>query len=347
MSARASATVAAVGACAIVLAQIVVPGEALYHTWQYALALAVLGYLVISYAAPALRGADGTIGKWLGVAMLGVVIVIADGMASGLLGPDTERIVRAPGTVAPLPDIGAAAFFSGASPRTIEEGTATIALRRRNAPDIAIAPGSRKFLGASVVQLESRPAAFVDATDDRGNHLTITQQTGAFLSPVLLFRQAQSIAGRMHPVDGFQLPGANRSVKAVYFSAGDVGALHVPSDALGRPALLYDVFDSASNRSLGIAIAPSGSAITIGGIVLHTAVGSYPRLIVASAPEPDALGFGLLLFVLGLASAGYVMVKRMFVPPTEGTRSGGDTFTWLHLRSRLSHTRPKSGTSQD
>lgn len=295
MSSRVSSLIAAAVACAVVLAQIAFPGQALFHTWQYALALVVLAWLLISAASREGRG-------FFTFAMLGAMIVVADGLASGLLGPDTDTVVHAPGTIAPLPEIGAAAFFAGADAQTIEGGQAPITIRRRNHGDIVITPGSRRFFGALLLLAEPSPAAYVDATDPAGNHLTVTQPTGgSFLSPILLFREQQTIAGQAHPVDGFALPGANRTVKVVYFSASDVAELHVPlpPTAAGKAAILYDVFDAKSNRSVGIGVAPSGELTAIGGVQLRATLGRYPRLVVASAPQPYALIFGLLLFVLG------------------------------------------------
>lgn len=295
MSAPLGSLVVGIVACGLVAAQIVFPGQALFHTWQYALALALVAWLLVSAAAREPRG-------FITLAMLGAMIVVADGFASGLLGPDTETVVRAPGTIAPLPELGVAAFFAGGDAQTIESGRATITLRRRNGGDIVVPQNSRRFLGASLLIAQSAPAAYIDATDAAGNHLTVTQPTGgSFLSPVLLFRQQQTIAGSTHPVDGFSLPGANRTVKCVYFSPSDVAQLHVPvpEAAAGRPAILYDVFDTASNRSAGIAVSLGGEMTAIGGVHLRATLGRYPRLIVASAPQPLALILGFLLFVVG------------------------------------------------
>ncbi|MBV8424141.1 MAG: hypothetical protein JO349_03040 [Candidatus Eremiobacteraeota bacterium] len=295
MSGRLSALVAAAAACVIVLAQLVFPGQALFHTWQYALALGVLAWMLVSAASRERRG-------WLTVAMLGAMIVVACGLASGLLGPDTETIAHAPGTIAPLPDVGAAAFFSSADAQAIESGGAPVIIRRRNHRDINVPPGSRRFLGALLLIADPRPAAYVEATDSSGNHLTVTQPTGSsFLSPVLLFGDRQEIAGASHPVDGFSLPAESRTVKAVYFTPSDFAKLNVPIPpaAAGKPAILYDVFDAKTNRSVGIGVAPSGELTAIGGVRLRSTIGRYPRLVVASAPQPLALLFGLFLFVAG------------------------------------------------
>jgi hypothetical protein len=300
VSGRAAAFVAAIVACGVVIAQIVFAGQALFHTWQYAVALAVLGWLFISAAARAMRSGS----RWFAVSMLGALFVVATGLASGLLGPDTESVSRAPGTILPLPEIGAAAVFTNADAQGIANGDSPVVLRRRNRTDIVVTPGSKRFLGGTMLISELMPAAYIDATDEGGNHLTVTQPTGtAFLSPVLLFREQQTIAGTVHPVDAFSLPGAKRNVKAVYFNASDAVQLHLPPSAAGKPALLYDVFDAASDRSVGIGVAASGGFTDIGGVRLHATLGRYPRLVVASTPQPLALIFGLVLFAVGFLAS--------------------------------------------
>jgi hypothetical protein len=286
-------------ACALVLAQIAFPGNALFHAWQYALALAVAAWLLIAAASRAGR-------SLLALSLFGALIVVADGLASGLLGPDTQRIARAPGTITPIPDIGAAAFFASATPESIAGGRSIITLRRRNHLDVLVRPGSRKFLGALLLTGEPMPVAYVEAFGEGGNHLTITQPTGsAFLSPFLLFRTPQEIAGGTHFVDGFALPAINRTVKTVYFTPADVTRLHLqlPPSAEGQAAILYDVFDVKANRSLGIGVAASGVETEIGGVRLRATLGTYPQLVIASAPQPYVLILGLSLSVVGIAGS--------------------------------------------
>lgn len=302
MSSRLASVAIALVAVALVVVQIAIPGATVFHTWQYVLALAVLGYLVVTYATPALRGQDGAAGRMMGAGLAGVLIVVAAGIASGLLGPDTQRVSRAPGTIVPLPDIGAAAAFSNADPQAIASGDGVVALRRRDRADILVTAGSHKFLGGLMLMAEPLPAAYFDASDASGNHLTITQQTGStFLSPVLLFKDRQSIAGEMHFVGSFELPGAKRSVKVVLFDAQDVARQHLPlpPEVAGKPVILYDMFDS-SDKSIGIGMAPSGAEARIGGVLLRATLGTYPQLLIASVPAPIALVLGLGLFVAGL-----------------------------------------------
>lgn len=299
MKAQLAGILTEILACALVIAQIVFPGEALFHTWQYVLVLAVVAWLLIATASRAGR-------SLFAISLFGALIVVADGLASGLLGPDTQRIARAPGTIAPIPDVGAAAFFASATPESIAGGHAVITLRRRNHVDILVTPGSRRFLGALLLTGEPMPVAYVEAFGEDGNHLTVTQPTGnAFLSPFLLFRTRQEIAGGTHPVDGFALPAVNRTVKAVYFTTADVAhlRLQLPPSAEGQPAILYDVFDVQANRSLGIGVAASGVETEIGGVRLRATLGTYPQLVIASAPQPYVLTLGLVLIVLGIAGS--------------------------------------------
>ena len=312
MSSRIAALGAAAAAVMLVAAQVAVPAFEPFHQWQYALALAVLGWVLVTYAAGALRGRDGSDGKPLGVAAGGALILLVAGLGAGLLGPDTLRVARAPGTVAPLPEIGGAAFFGSADAASIERGDASVVLRRRNHLDVVVTPGARKFLRASVLLLEPQVAAYVEATDARGERLTITQPSGtSFLSPVLLFRDEQTIAGAKHKIDAFTLPARGRAVKVVHFSAGQVAA--VRAEGAGKPALLYAAFDSKTGRPLGIIIGASGEWVRLADVRMRAHLGSYPALVVASAPHPYALILGLGLFVFGLVAAA-VTRARMPAP---------------------------------
>ncbi|HYZ17313.1 MAG TPA: hypothetical protein VE591_12970, partial [Candidatus Acidoferrum sp.] len=225
MTGRVTAVVVAAIAIALVLAQDLAPRTALYHTWQYALALAIALAIVLLYANGARRGEEGVSGKRLAVAMLGAAVIDLAGLASGLMGPDTASVIGTPGTVSPIPALGAAAFFAPADADGIARGDGAVTLRRRNAPEIAVGSGSRHALGESIVYLEQRPAAYIDAYDEKGAHLTVTQPTNpSFLSPVLLFRDTQKIAGTTVPFDTFATPARKRMLRALYFTPKQLAA---------------------------------------------------------------------------------------------------------------------------
>ncbi|HEY0615119.1 MAG TPA: hypothetical protein VGC96_10780 [Candidatus Elarobacter sp.] len=303
MTARAAALAVAAITFALVVAQDLVPATPLYHTWQYALALTAGIVVMLAYARGARRGDDGSAGKRLLPAVGGAVVAGLAGLASGLLGPDTASVIGTPGTVTPLGALGAAAFSAPAGPDSLERGSADVTLRRRNASEIVVAPGRRRLAGESIVYLEPRPAAYVDAFDARGAHLTVTRPaSSAFLSPVLLFREHQRIGQFDLPFDTFATPARHRVLRAIYFTPGQLrgfahaGAVADPT----RPAVILTASDDAG-KQLGITLASSGRTVEVGGIRVRLAIGTYPALAVAAAPATWALIIGGVLFVAGIA----------------------------------------------
>jgi hypothetical protein len=303
VTARVAALGVAAIAIALVLAQDLYPATPLYHTWQYALALTLALAVLGAYANGARRGDDGVRGRRLLVAMAGAATVAVAGLASGLLGPDTAVIAGTPGTVAPIPALGAAAFFSAADADAIARGAGTVTLRRRNAAEIALQPAARRLLGESLVYLELRPAAYVDVSDARGAHLTVTQPTNAsFLSPVLLFGARQRIGALEVPLDTFATPAQHLTVRALYFTPQALAQFNragAPADQ-GRPALVLSAADDRGNPK-GLTLAPSGAEVALGGLRVHVTLGTYPVLAIAAAPPAWVLIAGIALFLAGLA----------------------------------------------
>jgi len=314
VSARVTALCVAVVCIGLVIAQDVVPLVDFFHTWQYATALALGAFVLIAYANGAIKGRDGALGKRLALAIAGALVVTLAGIASGLLGPDTQTVSHAPGTVAPIPDLRAAAFFTAADPASIASGNAHVVVRRPNHGDVDVAPNERKFLQSSVLLLRPSHAAFVEARDGAGNHLTVTQPTNpSFLSPVLLFPNEEAIAGKKLPFDTFAVPALQRVVKTVFLTGAMTSTLRVPPEDAGKPALLFAV-DDDRGVSHGIAVGPDGKEVTVAGMRLRATLGSYPALVVASAPEPLALAAGVVLFLIGVAWTFLGMMSGRTVP---------------------------------
>jgi hypothetical protein len=301
VSGRIAASAVAAVVIALAAAQDLYPPTPLYHTWQYALALALGLVVVAAYANGARRGADGAAGKRLLLAMAGAAVAGVAGLASGLLGPDTARIVGTPGTVVPVPALGAAAFFGAADAAAIARGSAGVVLRRKNAAEIVLGPSAKHVMGESLVYLEPRPAAYVDAYDEQGAHLTVTQPANAsFLSPVLLFRQRQRIGALDIPFDTFATPARHRIVRALYFTPRDLAEFNRANAGTNAPALVLTAADD-TGKPLGITLAVTGRDVTLAGIRVRVTIGAYPALAVAAAPPTWALVLGALLFAAGLA----------------------------------------------
>ena len=304
MSSRSIALFAAVAGMAAVLAQLVFPAWSGFHSWQYAGALALAGLAILTYFGAARKGEDGEVGRRLPIALIGALVVLVAGLAAGLLGPDTDTIARAPGTVAPLPDAGAAAFFPNVEAAGIASGDAQIELRRRDHSVIELPTGARRILGTLTMETTPHVAAYVEARDPAGRHLTVTQPTSsAFLSPVLLFASTVKIMDRDLPADAFAVPALHRQVKVFYVKRGSAvaGQLH----GLGQTDAVLFAVDDDTGRPVpgGIGFAPSGTTVELGGVRLSAAVGTYPQLVVSAAPSPIALWLGGLTFVGGLIFA--------------------------------------------
>ncbi len=320
-TARLFAIVAGTIGIGLTLAQYVTPAWPGYHVWQYTAALALAIVVLIAYIRSA-RKEDGDLGARLAIAAAGAIVICGAGIGSGLLGPDTRTVASAPGTVSPLPDVRAAAFFPIADSATIANGSAHVLLRRRDADALDIGPGERRYVGATALETSDQLAAFVEARDARGGHLTITQPTSsAFLSPVLFFPQRVTIAGKSLQADGFATPAVRRQVKVFYFpkdSAGVKAALHGVTGA----AVLFAVDDDRGRLVPGgIGFAANDRELTLAGLRLRATLGTYPELVISAVPYPPVVGFGILMLAIGL---GYAATLRRRpnapVPPTTMTQ---------------------------
>jgi hypothetical protein len=294
------AVLVALAAIGLTFAQDVRPGLDLYHTWQYAALLSIAIIIIAGYVWEARNGSDGPAGQRVAIGLAGALAIAIGGLLSGLIGPDTLTVGGAPGSVTPVPDLGAAAFFSSADPQTIARGDATIALRQKGSAAIPVPDGGQLYLGTALAYSSSRPAAYIVAHDSHGNRLTVTQpNSSAFLSPVLLFPLQQPLRDKSYPLDTFALPGAHRIVRALYFSADDAQTFN----HLGRkqPALVLSVNDD-NGKSVGLTIAPSGRTVTVGDVEITATLGTFPELKVASVPHPALLVIGSVIFIGGVGA---------------------------------------------
>ncbi len=322
------------GALALVstFAQPTVPGLALYHTWQYALALALVLTAASVYAVQALRGRDGRLGRRLALAVTGAGLVGLAGLGSGLLGPDTAEIVGPPGTVVPIPSARVAAFFPPADAVAIAHGGLDVLVRRRGRDDVTVGRARHPVAGESVLFLADRPAAYVEAWDAHGAHLTVTQPTGtAFLSPVLLFRDRQRIGALDVPFDTFGVPAQHRVVHALYFTPSQLASFGHAGLTASAPALVLSVADDRG-RPLGIGLAQSGESLTLGGVRVRATIGTYPALELAAAPSMWLVGSGIALLLAGIAwtasglrgGAPAIDAEQSLISTTPEAATGGE-----------------------
>ncbi len=273
--------------------QALLPDRTIWHEGWYSVVLAAALALLLRTA---IVRSKNTSRPALLLVTFGTAVLAFAGIASGLLAPDPEEVVAAPGSVAPVPDLGGSLLFA-----PLQSADPPQLLRARHVP-LAIA--SQRYAGAFVLREVMRTVATVDAYDASGAHLTITQPTGsAFSSPVLLMQQSQHIAGLDFPFDEFALPAAHRIVKVVLFSAHQVALLHGISGP-PRPAVLFAV-DDETDQPLpnAIRLVPSGDAVTVAGLRLRARVVRYPAVEVFSAPSLPALILGFCMIGAGIIFA--------------------------------------------
>jgi hypothetical protein len=233
--------------------------------------------------------------------MAGGAIAALAGVASGLLAPDGQTFVGAPGQRLRVESLGVLSFPL-ASSESAAAGAVTLERPLHGAVTIGEAP---YYAGNFIVRATSRDVVYVEARDLRGNRLTVTQPSGSvFLSPVLLMEHRQTIAGMDLPYDSFSVPAAQRVVKAVMFTAAQAAMLLRGGAALGEPAVLFAV-DDENQRPVANAIALSagGRAVRAGGLTLRGAVMAYPAVAVAATPNLVATAFATLLVLGGLIAA--------------------------------------------
>lgn len=248
----------------LVLVQYAVPGRNLYHDGWYNVLLAALAIWAIV--------ASARDRMWLFA--FGVAAVAFAGVANGLLAPDDQTVIGAPGA-----SVGTQAGVALTFPPLDRGGEI---------------PALRVTMGALLRRID-RTVVEVEARDARGGHLTVTQPTGsAFLSPVLLMQQQQTISGLLLPYDSFALPGEHRLVKAVLFSRDQAQTLPALA-AFGGPVVLFDLEDETGvSIPHGIGVAPDGRTAVIDGVQLEPHVRSYPAIEVMAIPDIAVVVLGIL-----------------------------------------------------
>lgn len=291
---------------AVVLAEIVLPGQAVYHAGWYNVLLGGLVVVAIVAARRQLRQARCVRARFAILAIaVGAAIAGLAGVASGLFAPDNQMFVGAPGERISVEALGVLAFPL-ATTDAPARGSVTLE-RPRHAP-IEVSE-HRTDVGNFVLRATVRSVVYVEARDLRGNRLTITQPAGsAFLSPVLLLQHRQTIAGMDLPYDSFNVPAARRIVKAVMFTPAQAAMLLHGGAKIGEAAVLFAV-DDENERPLpnAIGLSAGGRAIRVNGLLLRAAVESYPAVQVVAAPSMIATVFGAAL-VLG-GTIGWIFLR--------------------------------------
>lgn len=278
--------------------ELVLPGREIYHAGWYNVAIGALLVVNVSITRKYLRNARTPHRRAAAIAVVfGAALCSLAGIASGLFGPDDQTIVGAPGQRVPVEGLGVLVF-----PIAAESDAATpVSIERPMHAPMEVSERTR-YAGGFMLRSVPREVAYVEARDLRGNHLTITQPAAAaFLSPVLLMRQRQTIAGLDLPFDSFNVPAARRVVKALLFTRAQAAMVLHGADHVGSAAVLFAV-DDENDRPLhnAIALSDAGRTVRAGGLLLRASVGSYPAVELVSAPNLAATVLGTVLILAGV-----------------------------------------------
>jgi hypothetical protein len=297
---------AALVLCALI--EIFFPGNDLYHYGWFNVLLAALILVAVLPLPKTLRAMNSPRARaGAAAAVAGCVIAGFATIASGLLGPDTQVLVAAPGASVRVDELGGSLVFPIASSSGALQSDVLLARGAHPQP-----VHGRQYAGPFLLQLVPRSVVSVDVTDQRGGHLTITQPAGnAFLSPVLLMQAQQTIAGMTVPYDSFAVPAAHRVVKAVLFSADQSARL--ASIGAAVPAVLFDVEnENEAEVKNGIGVARNGARVALGGIALQPHVFEYPAVRIVSVPDFRIVALAVVLAVAGAVLANSERRRTQF-----------------------------------
>ncbi len=288
-------------ACALAAAaaiEIVLPGRAVYHAGWFNVALSALVVMTFVTARKELVRSREPRALWATIALAtGAAIAGFATVANGLLAPDDQTVVGAPGQRVVVQSLGTLAFPLA----SVGGSAALVTLEGPRHRRLEIGE-RRRDVGNFIVRAVERDVAYVEASDLRGNRLTITQPSGSvFLSPVLLMQHRQTIAGMDLPYDSFNVPAARRVIKAVLFTPAQAATLSHGVVPGGDAAVLFAV-DDEKEKPLrnAIALSVGGRTVRAGGLSLRGAIARYPAVEVAAAPNAVATGAAVLIVFGGL-----------------------------------------------
>jgi hypothetical protein len=284
--------------------EIAIPGQKFYHAGWYN--VAIVGLVVVTFATSRRRFRQtSSLPPRLAIAavLFGTALTGLASAASGLLAPDNQTFLGAPGAHVRVETLGTLFF-----PIALNGATSNVSVTLERGAGGAMEIGERsRDAGNFILRTIPRDVVYVGVRDLRGNSLTVTQPSGStFLSPVLLMEHTQTIAGMNLPFDSFNVPAARRIVKAVMFTPAQAAMLLHGGARLGEPAVLFAV-DDENERPLANAIALSagGREVRAGGLRLRGIVGTYPGVDVVAAPNVVATALGAFLAIGGIAALAY------------------------------------------
>ncbi len=277
------------------------PYLAAIHRWEYTLAVALGGLFLIFQAIQLFRTRPSAPG-FAALACLGGVVIAASYIGAELFVGPPQRVSAAPGQVyhpprsatlsLTFPPVDASRFAPDAE-------IARVTLSSGDAASV-LAPDEIRRVHSYVFKSVAWPAAYVVARSAKGRSQTVTQPTGvAFVSPVLQF-PGIDVDGL--PLDEFAVPALHREVAVKYYAG-------LPSRGIDIPFLQLQIKEE-NGGPLFTGVAVSGRSLAKASVALTFAVGKYPVVVMAGAPDPLLYFSGAAFIVIGALGSMLSLLQR-------------------------------------
>jgi len=275
------------------------PFAAPVHSWVVVVVVVLAGAFLLSAALATLHSTEqrerlAALGAFGGALLAGAIV-----HAAFLVGTP-ERVPGAPGqTYSPTGAGGVAVIFPPVSTEDLQRARVDwpdSVFIRSHGGSAVLAAGQARRSGSYVFRALRGPIAYVTAKTLDGRSVTVTQPNGAaFASPYLTFPTVEGD----RPSDLFAAPALHRFVSVAYYAG-------LPEHGIDIPFLLLEI-NEENGGTLYQGVAVDGRPLRKAGMQLEFRLGTYPVILMASAPAPLPFACGAAMIAIGFA--GYVLLS--------------------------------------
>jgi len=273
------------------------------HRWQYTLAVVLAGLFLVVAAVQLLRGRAGA-SRFAVLAALGGIVIAASFVGAELFVGPPQRLSAAPGQVYRPPRSSSVALvFPAVNETTLSPGApvASITLIAGGRPS-ELAVDQTRRIHSYVLQSFAWPAAYVSAHSPGGKSETVTQPACAsFVSPVLQFPLTDPSDGL--PVDQFAVPALHREVGVKYYP-------NLPNRGIDIPFLQLAIKAENTEQPIFSGVSVNGRPLVKAGVQLKFALGRYPVVLIAGAPDRVLYECGSGLIAVGLLGSMFSLGRK-------------------------------------
>lgn len=273
------------------------------HRWQYTLAVVLAGLFLVVAVVQLLRDRTGA-SRFAALAALGGIVIAAAFVGAELFVGPPQRISAAPGQVYRPPRSSSVTLvFPAANETTLSPGApvASITLMAGGRPS-ELAVDQARRIHSYVLQSFAWPAAYVSARSPGGKSETVTQPAGvSFVSPVLQFPLTDPSDGL--PVDQFAVPALHREVGVKYYP-------NLPNRGIDIPFVQLAIKAENTDQPIFTGVSVNGRPLAKAGVKLTFALGRYPVVLMAGAPDRVLYDCGSGLIAVGLLGSMFSLARK-------------------------------------